>query len=66
VTDVSTAPSRTALGFWSRTELVRRWRGLVLLLLLAVPVALTGLLLLALPPARRAARLRTAEVLRAE
>jgi putative ABC transport system permease protein len=36
------------------------------LLLLAVPVALTGLLLLALPPARRAARLRTAEVLRAE
>ncbi len=36
------------------------------LLLLAVPVALAGLLLLALPPARRAARLRTAEVLRAE
>jgi ABC-type lipoprotein release transport system permease subunit len=36
------------------------------LLLLAVPVALVGLLLLALPPARRAARLHTAEVLRAE
>jgi hypothetical protein len=36
------------------------------LLLLAAPVALAGLLLLALPPARRAARLHTAEVLRAE
>jgi ABC-type lipoprotein release transport system permease subunit len=35
-------------------------------LLLAAPVVLAGLLLLALPPARRAARLRTAEVLRAE
>jgi len=36
------------------------------LLLLAVPVATAGLLLLALAPARRAARLHTAEVLRAE
>jgi len=31
-----------------------------------VPVATAGLLLLALAPARRAARLHTAEVLRAE
>jgi ABC-type lipoprotein release transport system permease subunit len=35
VVDVSTVPSRAALGLWSRTELVRRWRGLVLLGVLA-------------------------------
>ncbi len=49
--DVSTAPARAAVGLWSRTELARRWRALVLLGVLAGLAG--GLLIAALEGADR-------------
>ena len=48
---VSTAPARAAIGLWSRTELARRWRALVLLGVLAGLAG--GLLIAALEGADR-------------
>ena len=53
-------------GAWLRLEVRRRWRSLLVLTLLVVPVALLAVNLLAAWPAQRAASIRIGPALRAE